>query len=57
MCSLYNNNIFISYIKYANITPPANSKANRGIYTSQHLIERSTVKCLFSLITDWERKR
>ena len=26
----YNNNIFISYIKYTNITPPANSKANRG---------------------------
>ena len=25
-----NNNIFISYIKYTNITPPANSKANRG---------------------------
>ena len=24
------NNIFISYIKYANITPPANSKANQG---------------------------
>ena len=24
------NNIFISYIKYTNITPPANSKANRG---------------------------
>ena len=23
-----NNNIFISYIKYTNITPPANSKAN-----------------------------
>ena len=26
----HNNNIFISYIKYTNITPPANSKANRG---------------------------
>ena len=26
----YNNNVFISYIKYTNITPPANSKANRG---------------------------
>ena len=25
-----NNNVFISYIKYTNITPPANSKANRG---------------------------
>ena len=25
-----NNNIFISYIKYTYITPPANSKANRG---------------------------
>ena len=25
-----NNNIFISYVKYTNITPPANSKANRG---------------------------
>ena len=25
-----NNNIFISYIKYTNITPPANSKANQG---------------------------
>ena len=25
-----NNNIFISYIKYTSITPPANSKANRG---------------------------
>ena len=25
-----NNNIFISYIEYTNITPPANSKANRG---------------------------
>ena len=25
-----NNNNFISYIKYTNITPPANSKANRG---------------------------
>ena len=25
-----NNNIFISYIKHTNITPPANSKANRG---------------------------
>ena len=25
-----NNNIFISCIKYTNITPPANSKANRG---------------------------
>ena len=24
------NNVFISYIKYTNITPPANSKANRG---------------------------
>ena len=24
------NNIFISYIKYTDITPPANSKANRG---------------------------
>ena len=29
-CSNNNNNIFISYIKYTNITPPANSKANRG---------------------------
>ena len=28
--SFTNNNIFISYIKYTNITPPANSKANRG---------------------------
>ena len=28
--SVNNNNIFISYIKYTNITPPANSKANRG---------------------------
>ena len=26
----HNNNIFISYIKYTNITPPANSKANQG---------------------------
>ena len=25
-----NNNIFISFIKYTSITPPANSKANRG---------------------------
>ena len=25
-----NNNIFIYYIKYTNITPPANSKANQG---------------------------
>ena len=25
-----NNNIFISYIKYTNITPPANSRANQG---------------------------
>ena len=25
-----NNDIFISYINYTNITPPANSKANRG---------------------------
>ena len=25
-----NNSIFISYIKYTNITPPANGKANRG---------------------------
>ena len=25
-----NNNIFISYIKYTNITPAANSKANGG---------------------------
>ena len=24
-----NNIVFISYIKYTNITPPANSKANR----------------------------
>ena len=32
MCRVYlfNNNIFISYIKYTSITPPANSKANRG---------------------------
>ena len=32
ICSYNNNNnsIFISYIKYTNITPPANSKANRG---------------------------
>ena len=27
---VYNNIIFISYIKYTNITLPANSKANRG---------------------------
>ena len=26
----HNNNVFISFIKYTNITPPANSKANRG---------------------------
>ena len=26
-----NNNIFISYIKYTNITLPANSKANNKI--------------------------
>ena len=25
-----NNNIFMSYIKYKNITPPANSKINGG---------------------------
>ena len=24
------NNIFISYIKYTSVRPPANSKANRG---------------------------
>ena len=30
-----NNNIFISYIKYTNITPPANSKANRGRWCVQ----------------------
>ena len=30
ICSYNNNSIFISYIKYTNITPPANSKANRG---------------------------
>ena len=28
--NLTDNNIFISYIKYTNITPPANSKASRG---------------------------
>ena len=33
-CSNYNN-IFISYIKYTNITPPANSKANRGRWCSE----------------------
>ena len=27
------------------------------IYTSQYLIERFTVRCLFSLRTDWESKR
>ena len=33
-----NNNIFISYIKYTNITPPANSKANQGRWCCTTLI-------------------
>ena len=32
-----NNNIFISYIKYTSITPPANSKANRGRWCADDL--------------------
>ena len=37
----YNNNIFISYIKYTNITPPANSKATksyRDLYADATLV-------------------
>ena len=34
-----NNNIFISDIKYTNITPPANSKANWGRWSQDDITE------------------
>ena len=39
----FNNNIFISYIKYTNITPPANSKANDKANNEMYLNEDSYI--------------
>ena len=38
-----NNNIFISYIKYTSITPPANSKAIRGRWCGEDGLRLITI--------------
>ena len=44
-----NNNIFISYIKNTSITPPANSKANRGMWLRGFRVKIANFSSFFCL--------